>query len=121
MALYVALFGAIGSVARWAAVQWAQDITQSRYPWGTWLVNIVGSAAIGAVMTLYAGWGALDSRSRIAITAGFLGGFTTYSSFAFETVSLAKERGFVASLGYAIGTLVTCVGGCALGVLVTKR
>jgi len=117
LALYVGGFGALGSILRWASVQWVQSVLHTRLPWGTWLVNLVGSAAIGAVMTLFGHWGALDSRARIAMTGGFLGGFTTYSSFAFECVSLAKERGIALSGLYAFGTLITCVGACALGVM----
>ena len=88
-------------------------------PWGTFAVNALGSFVIGIVMAAFIARGELDSRVRMAITIGFLGGFTTYSSFAFETVTLLERRQLSLVGLYVGGTLVlagvACWGGVAAG------
>jgi CrcB protein len=112
--LLVALLGAAGSVLRFAVSGAAQRVG-GRFPLGTLSVNLLGSFAIGAVMAIYAARHELDARSRIAITAGLLGGFTTYSSFAYETVALAEARATgLAALNLALTTVV-CLSACMLG------
>jgi CrcB protein len=114
--LWVALLGALGSAGRYLLGGAVQRWCGPRFPFGTLAVNLLGSVAIGAVMTIYAARHGLESRSRIALTAGLLGGFTTYSSFAYETVRLVLEGhlGFGA-LNFAV-TSAVCFAGCAGGV-----
>jgi CrcB protein len=93
-------------------------------PVWTFVVNVLGSIAIGAVMGFFlaraAGAGGASSKTAVALTAGFLGGFTTYSSFAFETVRLIEQRSFVAAALNVGATVVVCLLGCALGLLVGR-
>src|SRR5205814_1065638 len=84
--LYEELVFRLGACAGGAALR----LFGARFPGGTLAVNVLGSAVIGFVMTLYAARGELDSRTRIALTAGLLGGFTTYSSFAYESLTLLE-------------------------------
>jgi fluoride exporter len=114
-ALYIALAGALGSLARYGAGAGLQRLAGTRFPYGTLLVNVVGSFLIGLVMAVFAARGQLDSRARLAITIGFLGGFTTYSSFALETVSLIEGRQTAAAALYVGVTLVTGVLACWAG------
>ena len=117
--LYIALAGAAGSVSRYLLGEWIQRTAAARIPMGTLAVNVIGSFVIGLVMTMYLARGEMDSRARIAITVGFLGGFTTYSSFAFETVTLIEKKQVASALLYIGLTLVTAAlaatAGIALG------
>ena len=116
-ALCLALCGALGLVLGFCVVTGLGRL-QLHFPWGTLMVNLVGSAAIGVAMGFFAAAGALDSRQRVAITAGLLGGFTTMSSFAFESYQLWLRRPLWAA-GYVAATVTLsiglCVGGVALG------
>lgn len=116
--LYIAAAGALGSVCRHLAGVGMQGLLGGRLPYGTFLVNVLGSFLIGFFMAIFALRGQLDSQLRIALTVGFLGGFTTYSSFALETVQMAQNRQLATAALYVGATLGTaaaaCVGGIAL-------
>jgi CrcB protein len=123
IALGVALLGALGSLFRWLLSAAIQRQVGSAFPAGTFVVNALGSIAIGVVMGFFltresgTETSALTSGVAIALTAGFMGGFTTYSSFAFETVLLIERRSFAAAALNVGGTLIVCLFGCAVGLL----
>ena len=114
---YVALAGAAGSVCRYLAGAAMQRVGGA-LPYGTLLINVTGSFCMGVVMALFALRGQLHAPLRLALTAGFLGGFTTYSAFAFETIQLVENDRLVAAGAYALMTLLAaalaCAGGLAL-------
>ncbi len=121
IALGVALLGALGSLFRWLLSAAIQRQVGAGFPVGTLVVNVLGSIAIGGVMGVFLARGTapsgMTSGMGIALCAGFLGGFTTYSSFALETVLLIERRSFVAAAVNVVGTSLVCLGGCALGLL----
>ena len=119
-AVYVTLLGALGSLCRYAVGELGARATGGRLPAGTLVVNVLGSMAIGAVMTIYAARGALQSSSRVALTAGFLGGFTTYSAFCYETWSYVDRGAYLAAAVYFALTTVACFAGCAAGVWLVR-
>jgi CrcB protein len=118
-ALYIGLAGAAGSLSRYYMGLGVRRFGGDKLPWGTFAVNVLGSFIIGLVMAGFIARGELDSRLRLAITVGFLGGFTTYSSFAFETVTLIERKELSLAGLYIGGTLVlaavACWGGIAAG------
>lgn len=89
--LWVALGGALGSVARFACSEWAQA-RWSAFPWGTLLVNVLGSLLIGvlAAMSESGRW-PMPLVARQFLMIGVLGGFTTFSSFSVQTLMLARS------------------------------
>jgi CrcB protein len=101
--LYVALGGALGSVARHVVSLGAA------YPWGTLAVNVTGSAAIGVL----AGLG-LGGPARLFWITGVLGGFTTFSAFSLETALLWEDAPWLAAL-YVAASLVLGLGAFAAG------
>jgi fluoride exporter len=118
--LHVALAGGLGSATRYlvglASVRWFGD----RFPVGTLVINLVGCLLIGlAVVVLDARQ--LDPRARAAIVGGFLGGFTTYSAFAFETLALAERRGAGWAALYVGASVVGGLVACAAGMLLARR
>lgn len=119
-AIWVAIAGALGCLARYGVGQVGQRLLGDRFPWGTLAVNLAGSFAIGAVMAL-AETRQLDPRVRVAVVAGFLGGFTTYSAFAYETLALAERRSAAAAALYAGLTIAGCFLACGAGLLLARR
>jgi len=119
-ALAIALAGAAGSLCRWGVGLALSRLGDGRMPWGTFAVNVLGSFVIGAAMAVFAARGELDSRLRMAITVGFLGGFTTYSSFAFETVTMLEERAPASAALYVGATLVAAGTSCAAGIYLAR-
>ena len=117
-ALGVAGFGAIGSLLRWLM---AVALPSSRLPWATLAVNVIGSLAIGVVVGAFTARGVADSRLRTILTAGLLGGFTTYSSFALETSVMLDRRAWAHAAGYVGATLVLGLAACALGLWLGRQ
>ncbi|MCA9667562.1 MAG: fluoride efflux transporter CrcB [Myxococcales bacterium] len=114
--LLVGLGGAVGSIGRYLVGLATQKIAgEGTFPWGTLVANILGSLVLGVIM-----FGALEARTisprmRLALATGLMGGFTTYSSFAFETVHMMRDGAAFTAIGYALGTTVICLAGSALG------
>jgi fluoride exporter len=90
-------------------------------PLGTFFINMTGSFFIGLIselaQTRVVG---IDPLVRIALTAGFLGGYTTFSSFAFEAETLAGEREWGTSLAYALGSVTVGVVACYAGIVIAR-
>jgi CrcB protein len=109
MALYVAAGGAAGSVLRWLLAEWSQRLSPTAtFPWGTMLINIAGSFAIGAVMTLATERAGVSPETRLLLVTGLLGGFTTFSAYSYETLSLLRA-------GHPAGAAVYALGSVGLG------
>lgn len=119
-ALFVAIAGGLGSLARYGTGLAAQRWLGDRLPYGTLLVNLLGCFLIGVVM-VFAEGRQLDPRVRVALAGGFLGGFTTYSAFAYETLALAERRSAGWAAAYAALTIAGCFAACAAGLLVARR
>jgi CrcB protein len=117
----VALGGAIGSVARFWLTGVMTALTGPRFPWGTLLINVLGSLMIGIVAgaTLTPARIGMHPDVRIFLMTGICGGFTTFSAFSLQTLELLQSGDTVPALGYAIGSVMLCVvatyAGWALG------
>ena len=86
----IATGGAVGATLRYFISGWAQKFTDGSFPTGTFVVNLLGCAAIGIAGAFFAGPHAIREEYRIALLIGFLGAFTTFSTFGWETFSLAN-------------------------------
>ncbi|NOT29036.1 MAG: fluoride efflux transporter CrcB [Planctomycetes bacterium] len=113
--LWIGAGGALGSVARYLLDGWVQRWTASGFPFGILVVNVLGSFALGLVMTLLEARGALDSTLRLTLTAGVLGGFTTYSSFNYQTLELLRARDWTSAGLNLAATVVLCLVAGLLG------
>jgi CrcB protein len=119
LALSVALAGAIGAPARFTLDGWLQRRAQTTVPVGTLAINLSGALALGFVA------GLLDSHhvSRTVETivgTGFLGAFTTFSTFTFESIRLAEEAAWRALAVYLTGTLVCGLLAAGLGLWIAS-
>jgi len=112
--LAVALGSALGGVGRfWLSGLTAQRVGET-FPWGTLVVNVSGSFAIGlfAALTGPDGRWIVSPRLSFFFTAGLCGGYTTFSSFSLQTLKLAQEG----QLLYALGNVAASVAACLLAV-----
>jgi CrcB protein len=119
--LWVALGGALGSVARYACSGLAVRWLGYGFPWGTLFVNVSGSFAIGLLAALVTADGRplLGSDARAFVLVGVLGGFTTFSSFSLETLNLARSGAIGAAGANAALSLGLCLVGAWLGFAAT--
>jgi CrcB protein len=89
--LYVGLAGAAGTLFRYSLGGWLARATGSVFPWETLCINVAGCLAIGILAALLDRGALLSPPLRMALMAGFLGGFTTFSSFALEAFRLMED------------------------------
>lgn len=119
--LLVALGGALGSMARYGAAAGVNRWAQSAFPWGTLFVNIVGSFLIGLVMVLLLKMGEWRENSRLLLVTGVMGGFTTFSSFSWETWKLVEEGRLAWALGNVLTSVAVCLLATIAGALLAKQ
>jgi fluoride exporter len=114
--LWIALGGALGSVARYWLGLAALPISRS-LPWGTVLINVGGSVIIGmfGTLTLAHGRHPLPETARLCVMVGFCGGFTTFSSFSLQTLDLLRTGAPARALANATLSVLLCVGAVAAG------
>ena len=110
MIIAIAVAGGLGAALRLIADGVVRSTLGSRLPWGTLLINIVGSAGLGVLLGSGAG-----SQTLSVIGTGLLGGFTTFSTASFESAALILGKRWVGATFYAVGTLVISVAAAALG------
>lgn len=104
--LLVGLGGGIGSMARYATQRWFATAMTGAFPWGTFVVNITGCLLIGLL------WGtsmkgSLSDDWKPLLMAGLCGGFTTFSAFTMEGISLVREQKTGLFLLYVLGSICT--------------
>jgi CrcB protein len=105
----VAVFGALGCVARYYIVGWVYDLVGRDLPYGTFVVNILGAFLLGLVMEFGLRSALLPVSLRTGIAIGFLGGFTTFSTFSYETFRLLEEGDFFVATVNVLVSVVVCL------------
>lgn len=119
----VAVGGAVGTTAR-AALENAAPAAPGAWPWTTFVINLVGSIALGALLETLVrsgpdeGW---RRRVRLGCGTGVLGGFTTYSTFVLEVQRLLAGGDVRTGVSYALVSLVLGIGGAVLGIAAARR
>jgi fluoride exporter len=107
--LLVGAGGFVGTCCRYLLSGWLAKAVGPDFPYGTLAVNLIGSFAIGVLMWIGVNTAALGPDSRLALTTGVLGGFTTYSAFNFETLQLLQARAWRVAALYVGLTLLGCL------------
>lgn len=116
----VALGGLGGCIARYWLAGVVQNLTDHGFPSGTFAVNILGSFVIGLVMTLSLDRGLVNDDLRILLTTGFCGGFTTMSTFSYETFALLRDGEQLLALGNISATFAACLGAVWIGSMAAR-
>ncbi|UYV15579.1 fluoride efflux transporter CrcB [Porphyrobacter sp. ULC335] len=123
--LNVAVGGAVGSVLRYHAGRWVGQLAgaENTFPWGTLAINIVGSLAMGALV----GWLARGTMAtanaeplRLLIGVGLLGGFTTFSAFSSELVTMLHRGQTMLAVGYAAASLIAGMAAIIIGLVAAQ-
>lgn len=112
--LVVGLGGALGAMARYMATDWVRQVAGDSMPWGTFAVNVVGSFLLGFFL-VWLQSGELSAQARQLVAVGFLGSFTTFSTFSYETVALTQAGQWWRAGGYAMGSVALGVVAVMLG------
>jgi CrcB protein len=115
--LWIALGGALGSVARYGCSGLAARWFGETFPWGTLIINVLGSLVIGFFATLTGPDGRIlvapDARQFVMV--GLCGGYTTFSSFSLQTLNLVRDGDMLAAGGNIVGSVALCLVAVWLG------
>jgi len=116
--MMIALGGALGSVARYLTVAGATRLLGAAFPYGTMIVNVVGSVLMGVAVAVLIDRidGGAPSRWAPFVMTGFLGGFTTFSAFSLDAYLLLENGRMGAMMAYAVVSVVLSLIGLAIGI-----
>ena len=92
--VYIGLGGFFGAIGRYSISKWVANKYSSSFPYGTLVVNLIGSFLLGFLLTYFLDKSTLRPIYRTAIATGFLGALTTFSTFGFETIVLFEEESY---------------------------
>ena len=123
MNAYLLVFsgGGLGALCRFAATSIIGHSFGTKFPWGTMVVNIAGSLAMGLVIAWLARRSAGDGDLRLLIATGFLGGFTTFSAFSLDAVSLYERGAISAAAGYIAASVAVSILALFAGLFVGRQ
>lgn len=118
--LFLVVGGALGTVGRWSVGRAAEAVLGSGFPYGTLLVNVVGSLVLGALAE-HARTHGVAEHWRLGVGVGFCGGFTTYSAFNLEVLRELEDGAWGRAGLYVVSTLVMCAVAGLGGILLARR
>lgn len=120
--IFLAIAGALGALSRYGLSGLIQRLSGAGFPYGTLVVNVLGSLVIGFVMQIGLNTDIIPRTLRVTITIGFLGAFTTFSTFSYETVGYLQDGAWLLASLNIISNLGLCllstITGMALGRIV---
>jgi CrcB protein len=116
----VALGGLLGSVGRYWLSGLVQRLDGSEFPLGTLAVNVIGSFAVALIMVLSVERGAINANARTFLTIGVCGGFTTMSTFSYETLALVRDGEIALAALNTTATVGSCFAAAWFGAMVGR-
>ena len=119
--LYLGIFGGMGCVARYMVSGWVYSLAGKTLPYGTLAVNVIGSLLLGLIMEGSLRSTLLSPELRFGLTVGFMGGFTTFSTFSYETVRLLEEGSLVAAGANILLNVTVCIVAAIIGVYLARQ
>lgn len=115
--LWICLGGAAGTGARYLVTLWALRTAGPGFPWGTLAVNLVGSFLLGLLMQVALTTDLIGPTLRLGLTTGVMGGFTTYSTFNYETLAYLQRSAWLLAFANLAATVLLCLAAGALGLV----
>lgn len=119
--LWIALGGAVGSMSRFLLSQVVHTVYSGRFPFGTLVINALGSFLIGIVFVMIAERLVLEPHWRSILIVGFLGAFTTFSTFSLETVALVEKGHYSLAALYIASSVGLCLTATVAGLLLARH
>ncbi len=119
--LYVGICGVFGCVARYWLSSWIHQLVARPIPFGTLAVNVGGSLLIGLLMGGDLHHPFLGGNLRVGLAVGFLGGFTTFSTFSYETVRLLENGSVGAAFFNVLLNVILCLLAAWVGIIVARQ
>ncbi len=118
--LAIGIAGFFGAISRYLVGGWVYRMLPGTFPYGTLFVNVLGSLMLGMVFQLGTDRAMLSPELRVALATGFLGAFTTFSTFSLETANLMKEGSLMLALANIGGNVLLCVLAAWLGMALIR-
>lgn len=119
--ILIGVFGAVGCISRYLISSGLNTWLGKAFPYGTLAVNIIGSFIIGIIFEIALRGSVMSPTMRLALTTGFLGGLTTFSSFSFETVELFLNGKYLIGVLNITGSLLLCFLSTYLGISLVRQ
>ena len=118
--LAIAIGGGLGSIVRFVISREMGNWLGNYLPYGTLTVNVAGSLALGWCITFFFDRPELSSALRLGLTVGFLGAFTTFSTFSYESLQLLLDGAVWRAIFNVVLNAAACIGMCYLGMQLAK-
>jgi CrcB protein len=119
--LLIGLGGFLGANLRYWVGGWVAGRLGSLFPWGTLVINVSGSL----LLAVFLGWSAqlisLDPRVRMLVAIGFFGAYTTFSTYANESVLMLESGDWLGAVSNILGTNLLCLGGALIGLAIGRQ
>ena len=118
---YLGIFGGLGCVARYVISGWVYNLAGKALPFGTLAVNVIGSLLLGLIMEGSLRSTLLSPELRFGLTVGFMGGFTTFSTFSYETVRMLEEGSLLAAGANILLNVTVCIVAALIGIYLARQ
>ena len=118
--LVISIGAIVGANARWVISRFAAKILSPIFPYGTLVINVTGSFIVGFFMIWTTERVLIDPRWRLLIVVGFCGAFTTFSSFAFETMAYFEQGQWLLLLTNVVSNNLLCLGAALAGMALAR-
>ena len=116
----IALFCAGGGLTRYYLSGWVYNMLGRAFPYGTFVVNVIGAYFIGLIMELGLRSTAIPDTLRLGLTVGFMGGLTTFSTFSYETFGLIEDGQFLMAFTNILASVLVCLVFTWLGIVTIR-
>ena len=116
----VAVGGALGSIARYALSTWIFDVSSHKFPYATLAVNVLGSFFMGVLFVIIIEKAALPTEMRSLLMIGFIGAFTTFSTFSLDALGLWQNGHVFMSVVYMLATVILCLFAISSAIWLTR-
>lgn len=118
--LFIGLGGVFGALSRYGLGKWTAQRWQGDFPLGTFIINISGSFALGMLYVLFLRAGSGLAPLKSLTTTGFLGAYTTYSTFSYEIINLVEDGVYGTALKYFLASIIFGLAAAFLGVMLAQ-